>query len=208
MRLPSAAQGWPGRRRRRTIAGTGPVAIDSLVFPYRADVLIRAEHFDFAATHRDLFLSDFPGYESSARRTPYFLWWTQIAMPRYGRGRDVDAAFRSRLIRSQELRLAFSDDFLAAHPIHLRTAAPGARTETGLPASAAFFLGDGGHRLALLMHAGRTALRPDHYRVRTDPRTSIIDNTSILAALLPPSAVTLAVSLPAHRTSVGSLSRS
>lgn len=177
-------------QRRSYRPGVDPVPIDELVSPLRYDILVRAEYFTFFAKNIDLFTADFPAFEAQARRHAYYTWFTTVALVRYRPGEAADRhrledAFRVRLRRSAELYTGFmTDGFDLRYPISLRTATPGARTQTGKEVRRPVHAGDGCHRLALLVQTGAELLPPSHYRVRTDPMRELIDNTALLVPAL------------------------
>jgi len=171
---------------RHFAPGRVPLSIPELVSPLRYDVVVRAEHFAWHAERQDLFAADFRGYEREACTTAYHTWFTEVALVRYHPHRVSDlasreAAFRDRLRRSARLFDSFATSgFDARFPVALRTAGAGATSSTGKQVTRPFHVGDGCHRLALLVMAGETVLAPELYRVHREPLPRLIDNTSRL----------------------------
>ena len=180
--LRSARRGNPYRRE----PGRVPVRIGDLVSPLRYDVLVRAAHFEFHAAHRELFAADFAGYEERARSTAYRAWFERVMAPAWlahlaDDAEGLEEAWRDRLRRAAALHESFQQrGFDRAHPIELhagRTVRPAA---TGKRASRALFAGDGNHRLALLMAAGREVLEASEYCVKRYRCLVPADTTGIL----------------------------
>lgn len=170
--------------------GAEPVDIWDLVSPLRYDIVVRAQYFSFFSAHRTLFADDFEEYVRRATELPYFTWFVEVAarwQRRYAQGdrHDLMVGFRTRLRRSAELHRRFElEGFDARFPIALRLVVRPATT-TGKVINRPFFVGDGCHRLALLLASGEQVLSPDRYVVRKDPIRTPIDNTYTLARALP-----------------------
>jgi len=187
-RVPGRIRGW--LERRSYLPGTEPVALDELVSPLRYDILVRADHFTFLDQHLGLAERDPDAYVRLALHHSYFTWYTTVALPRYRPREHADdqlrlAAFRRRVLDAVGLWRSFkAAGFDPRYPVTLRTATPGAATPTGKVVRRPFHAGDGCHRLALLVAAGAQTLAPAWYRVRSDPVSSLIDNTSVLIGSL------------------------
>jgi hypothetical protein len=180
--LRSAARGNPYRIER----GTEPVRIGDLVSPLRYDVMIRVRHFELHAERRELFASDFEAYERLVRGEPYFVWFKRARVPTWARWLlDDPAAFeeawRDRLRASAALFESFAaDGFDLAHPIELHAGRRVRETHTGKRITRALYAGDGNHRLALLLAAGKEALSPAEYRVKRYRSLVPTDSTGLL----------------------------
>jgi hypothetical protein len=172
--------------RRAYLPGTEPVPLDELLSPLRYDIVVRADHFRFLEDRFDLFERDPDAYVRLAQGHPYFTWYTQVALPRYrphasGDERRRLAAFRRRVLAAAALWRSFkAAGFDARNPVTLRVAVPAAATATGKVVRRRVHVGDGCHRLAMLVAVGEPTLLPGWYRVRSDPLRSLIDNTSAL----------------------------
>lgn len=165
---------------------TEAVDVDELISPLRYDIMVRADFFDYLSERFDQYEEDFDRFAADATATPYYSWFTKVALVRYRPREAADrlqmtSAFRQRLRRSGRLVASFNaGGFDVRHPISVRTAQPGARTGTGKLVSRRYYAGDGCHRLALLVRSGMKTLPPSYYRVRRDPESTVIDNTQLL----------------------------
>ncbi|QKE85794.1 hypothetical protein [Arthrobacter sp. NEB 688] len=161
--------------------GTEPVDLDSLISPLRYDVVVRARLFDLLAQEPDL------GGDALVRRaagTAYADWFVHVECARFFPELLQDKAVRderfaarvhgaARLLRSFEER-----GFDAASPVTLLTAPAGTASESGAPALGGLHIGDGCHRVSLLLRAGAT-LEPWMYKVRPS-LGPLVDNTAVL----------------------------
>lgn len=173
-------------QRRSYRPGTEPIDLHELVSPLRYDVVVRADYFDWLADRLDLYDADFEAFVRAAVRTPYFTWFTRVALVRYQPQRADDPRlamleFRERLHRSTGLFRRFAaEGYDSRFPVSVRTAAPDATTATGKSVPRKFYPGDGCHRLALLLRSGERTLSPQFYQVRKRPKRTVIDNTHLL----------------------------
>jgi hypothetical protein len=168
---------WQPKRR-----GDTPIRVAELISPLRYDVLVRAQFFEF--------LSGRPAGEPAAQVVtaawdePYAVWFREVAMARFrpwvlSDPEALRASYAERVIASRELLQSFTTNgFDARTPVTLRVSAGVQTTETGARVSRTLHVGDGGHRLALLLLSGSDLL-PEMYRL--DPRPMpLIDNTALL----------------------------
>jgi hypothetical protein len=166
--LRAAARGNP----YRIVRGTEPVRIGDVVSPLRYDVMIRVRHFELHAERRDLFADDFDEYERRVRAEAYFVWFRRARVPTWSPELlDDPAAFeeawRGRLRESAALFESFTaNGFDSAHPIELHAGGRVRETHTGKRITRTVYSGDGNHRLALLLAAGKEMLLPAEYRVK------------------------------------------
>ena len=168
---------WQPKRQ-----GDGPLEVAQLISPLRYDVLVRAQFFEFL-THR-------PAGETADRlvadawEEPYAVWFREVAMARFRPWVLKDPValrsnFAERVLASRDLLKSFdTNGFDARTPVTLRMTTGVQATDTGARMSRTVHVGDGGHRLALLLQSG-SALQPHMYRL--DPRpVPLIDNTAVL----------------------------
>jgi hypothetical protein len=180
--LRSAARGNP----YRIVRGFEPVRIGDVVSPLRYDVMIRVRHFELHAERRELFEFDFDRYERRVRAEPYFVWFQRARVPSWWPWLldDPDAferAWRERLRASAALFESFSaNGFDSACPIELHTARRVRETHTGKRITRRLYSGDGNHRLALLLAAGKEELLPSEYRVKQYRSLVPTDSTGFL----------------------------
>lgn len=168
-------------------ARAGLVSLDvaSLVAPFRYDVVVRAQFFDFLSAHAG---DSDNRLVRRAEGEAYHTWFRMVECARFFPGLLADERarrerFERRVLGARALLRSFEDQgFDAAHPIGLLVASSGARTDSGLPDSATYRLGDGCHRAALLLRAGST-LKPPMYRLRRSSAPSL-DNTVRLVQTL------------------------
>lgn len=176
------------RRVRRAVtwrplaAGTETVDVARLVAPLRYDVLVRAEFLEWLSARLD---EDPRRLAAEAEDLPYGVWYRQVEVERFRPHLASDPqarsrAFADRVARTAALVRSFEDrGFDAAHPVRLRHTRRVRPADSGLTVDKQLHVGDGGHRLALLLRAGLD-LEPEMYVV--DPRPfPVIDNTAVLA---------------------------
>lgn len=163
-------------------AGTERLDVAELISPLRYDVLVRAEFFSFLESRPS---GESPeGLVGAAWDEPYAVWFREVAMARFRPWvlEDPDlmaSSFQERVLASAALLKSFSENgFDPRCPVTLRVTEGLRTSDTGVQVARTVHVGDGGHRLALLLHSG-TELMPGMYRL--DPRPMpLIDNTSIL----------------------------
>jgi hypothetical protein len=177
MRTVRRAVTWQPKR-----AGRAALDIEELISPLRYDVLVRADFFRFLRA-RPEDESDRSLVEA-AWGEPYAVWFREVAMARFRpwvlKDQQVmQQSFGERVFASRVLLNSFqSRGFDRSRPVTLRVTSGDRRTDTGAVVHRTLHVGDGGHRLALLLQAGQP-LAPDMYRL--DPRpVPLIDNTAVL----------------------------
>lgn len=177
---------------RPKTAGGQSLSVLELVSPLRYDVLVRADLFALVEQQRAAGRGSDAEVVAAAREGAYAVWFEKVAMARFRpwvlQDRDLfEAQFAERVTRSVALWDSFrSGGFDSRHPVTLRGARAGLPTDSGAVVDRHVHVGDGGHRLALLLAAGQD-LEPGHYRVDHRPMVRLIDNT---AALLGPLGLT------------------
>ena len=172
------------------VAGTEPIDIPRLISPLRYDVLVRKGFFDLLESERHLYERDPDGFAAMAAGTSYRAWFEKVYCARFDRAllhneRARRAAFRRRVGASANLYFSFEKSgFLPKHKIVLRTGCEILPSDSGKPVSASIFVGDGCHRLALLLKQGCTRLEPEQYVVKVAARYAPLDNTALLLEAL------------------------
>jgi len=180
--------------RRRTVArraplGTASVPVGELISPLRWDILVRVEFFRLLDAHPGLAPS---AIVDLARGSHYDVWFRKVAMARYQPEVAADdaryaAAFAERVSSATVLWRTFqAEGYDDRFPIVLRQAGPKTRFPAGKPVRRRYYMGDGCHRLAMMVAAGTEALPPSRYRVEPLPLPRVIDNTAVLLPLLRP----------------------
>ncbi|MEO7269238.1 MAG: hypothetical protein ABIW49_08550 [Knoellia sp.] len=166
---------------RPTRAGTDPVDIAELIAPLRFDVLVRARFLDWLEPRLD---DDPVVVARQASDGAYAVWFRHVEVARFrphlvGDEKALETAFIDRVGRTATLlRSYLSCGFDACHPVTLRRTSGVQAADSGLVVAKTLHVGDGGHRLALLLRDG-LLLQPGMYVV--DPRAMpVIDNTSVL----------------------------
>ena len=168
------------------LPGTKPIAIAPLVSPLRLDIMVRRDWFNFHAAQRERFDANFDALFEASLRHPYGIWFREVVAstlhPQYLDSEErFLREFAVRLRRSIALQDSFEDrGFDAAHPILLRAGRLVHPTISGKRVAAEIYAGDGGHRLALLLRAGRKRLEPGEYVVHRALEFTPRDNTGIL----------------------------
>jgi hypothetical protein len=168
--------------------GRVPVPIRMLASPLRYDLEVRRDFLALCVAHLERggnFDEDLTGL---ARSTSYWLWWTEVYIPRSAPKLAADpvargAAFAERVRASFELcRSVRENGFDSRQPIVLKAARHVLPTETGKHVDARVFAGDGCHRLALLWLGGQHELAPGQYVVKHYRSLAPLDNTFRLRA--------------------------
>jgi hypothetical protein len=181
------------RRRREDVVvlpGIEPVAIAPLISPLRFDVLVRRDWFEFRASQRERFDADFDALFEASAKHPYGTWFREVVArtvhPEYlASEQRFRREFAARLRRSSALQDSFdARGFDAVHPIALSAGVRVHPTASGKRVTAAFYAGNGCHRLALLLRAGRERLEPGEYVVRRAVDYTPRDNTGLLLEVL------------------------
>ncbi len=168
---------WQPKRR-----GVDPIRIPELISPLRYDVLVRAQFFDFLSARPSAESAD--QLVAAAWDEPYAVWFREVAMDRFRPWVLKDPAalranYAERVVASRDLLKSFTTNgFDARTPVTLRLTAGVQTTDTRARVTRTVHVGDGGHRLALLLQSG-SDLHPEMYRL--DPRPMpLIDNTAVL----------------------------
>ena len=180
--------------RRRTVArraplGTEPVPVGELISPLRLDILVRVEFFRLVDAHPDLSAAEMP---DAARGTDYDVWFREVAMTRYQpEVADDDlrysAAFAERVRSATQLWRTFrANGYDDRYPIVLRRPGPKTQFPEGKPVHRERYMGDGCHRLAMMVAGGADVVPPTRYRIEPMPLPRVIDNTAVLLPLLQP----------------------
>lgn len=168
-------------RERTATRGVEPVDIGALIVPLRYDVEVRARFFDFLIDYPDL---SGAALVEAAASTAYAAWFEQVECTRYFPELLHDTVrreqrFAGRVAGAARLLQSFKQGgFDAASPVMLIAAPVGSISDSGAPALGRFHIGDGCHRLSLLLREGRT-LEPWMYKVRP-MLNSLVDNTTLL----------------------------
>jgi hypothetical protein len=169
--------------------GRQDIDIAWLISPLRYDVVVRAQLFTFVAGCGTAERGDPEALVEGARRLPYATWFRSVAMARFRPWVLSDPVlmeqqFRERVLSALSLWRSFRDrGFDPDHPVTLRGTDGPLRTDTGLLVDRRLHVGDGGHRLALLLSAG-LPLPAELYRVDRRPQRMLIDNTAVLVPAL------------------------
>lgn len=178
------------RPRVVELPGAEPVAIAPLVSPLRLDILVRRDWFDFRARQRERFDADFDALFEASLRHPYGIWFREVVAgsvhPEYlASEKRFLREFAARLRRSIALQDSFeARGFDAARPIALNAGEHVHPTISGKRIAAQLYAGNGCHRLALLLRAGRERLEAGEYVVRRALEYTPRDNTGILLEAL------------------------
>lgn len=167
-------------------AGDEAIDIAEMVSPFRYDVVVRASLFDAiaarpAATRDEEFVDSLLSH-------PYAVWFREVELRRFfpwvlADEAGVVAAYRNRVQRAIATFESFeARGYDSGRPIIVRVAKRPRPSDSGVAAAKVRHLGDGGHRLALLL---RTTGRLEPHMYRLDPRPApVIDNTAILVPAL------------------------
>ena len=170
---------------RPKVTGAEPVDIAYLISPLRYDVAVRAQFFEFLSSRPE---GDSASLVAAAREQPYFAWFEKVAMARFRPWVLADrqvflSQFAERVTSAAALWRSFQDNgYDAEFPVTLRRTARPGTTDTGAVIGPRLHVGDGGHRLALLLASGQQ-LEPWMYRVDRRQRP-LVDNTAVLVRAL------------------------
>lgn len=177
-----ARKGWrrvsTWRRRR---PGSETLDVRRLISPWRYDVVVRAQFFDFLSEGRARTATDL---HRAALDQPYFTWFRDVECARFfpellDRPDQLQNRFEARVSGAMStLRSYERQGFDVRWPVTVLSTGSQGATDSGLPVGGRLHIGDGCHRLALLLRDGRN-LEPNMYLVRsaTGP---VIDNTAVL----------------------------
>jgi hypothetical protein len=169
--------------------GREDVDVAALISPLRYDVLVRAELFTFLEQCDDRQLHDGEALVAAVGELPYATWFRSVAMARFRPWVLDDPVllqrqFSERVLSALALWRSFRRaGFDPTHPVTLRWTAGPLPTDAGLMIDRRLHVGDGGHRLALLLSAG-LPLSAELYRVDPRPQRTLIDNTAVLLPAL------------------------
>jgi len=95
------------------------------------------------------------------------------------------AAFAQRVSSATELWRSFrADGYDERYPIVLRQPGPKTELPPGKPVDRPRYMGDGCHRLAMMVAAGADAVPPACYRLEPMALPRVLDNTSMLLPFL------------------------
>ncbi|MGV8908968.1 MAG: hypothetical protein ACOH1Y_08280 [Propionicimonas sp.] len=165
--------------------------IRALISPLRYDVVVRADFFIFLKARLSEGARRAEDFGEAALDQPYFVWFRQVAMARFRPWvlEDEDLLhqqFTERVQASIDLWVSFGQNgFDLAHPVTLRAGSGPMPTDSGAVIDRRLHVGDGGHRLALLLANGVEELGPGMYRVDPRPMAQLIDNTAVLLPAIP-----------------------
>jgi hypothetical protein len=154
--------------------------IGRLISPLRYDVMVRASMFQLLQGHQEVT----PHLLEQILHHPYFVWFREIECARYYPRLLNDptllaTAFEARVIRAMATMHSFDRvGFDTRHPVRLIYTRGMQIADSGAFTSSSFHIGDGCHRLALLLLKG-LALEPGMYRVRS-ASAQLLDNTAVL----------------------------
>jgi hypothetical protein len=163
-----------------------PLSIDELISPLRYDILVRRDFLLFIRQHRSLYRRDFNTFLDEAMGHAYFDWFKHVLC---GRRRPdlldnpdaLRAAFARRASAAESLLASVEQRGMdPSYPILLKTGFIVLPSKSGCRVSLPCYLGDGCHRLALMILDGWKELPPEYYRVAYYPVFRPLDNTSRL----------------------------
>lgn len=166
--------------------GHDSIDIRQLISPLRYDVIVRSQFFTKLEAWRG---DPLPEILVVARQEPYFVWFTSVECARFFPSLLEDPnllieKFNRRVTRAVATLRSFDRrGFDTRYPVTLLSTSGRQVTDSGAVVSQRFHIGDGCHRLALLLRTGQK-LEPPMYRVR-DARGPVLDNTAILLQRLP-----------------------
>jgi hypothetical protein len=178
------------RSRVVELPGEEPIDIAPIISPLRLDILLRRDWFDFRASQRERFDADFAALLEASLRHPYGTWFRVVVAgsvhPEYLASETrFLREFASRLRRSVALQDSFeANRLVASKPIVLKSGEQVHPTASGKRIASELYAGNGCHRLALLLRAGRKRLEPGEYVVRRALEYTPRDNTGRLLEAL------------------------
>lgn len=166
---------------------TERIEINSMVYPYRYDILLRKQFFDMYRTQHKNYQEDARLLIQDARASGYFIWFKEVLARRYRQDLLADeqalhAAFEQRVFASAKIYDSIVENgFDSTRPIIPYTAENIIAIGGDKVASKQYFMGDGCHRLACLLSMGFTELPSNFLRVKCFRTYKPFDNTSLLA---------------------------
>jgi hypothetical protein len=166
------------------------VEIARLACPLRYDLRIRIDFVRLLSRQWDTYQNDLPGFLRQPESLAYRVWFRDVACARFQPQLVHDesrlaTAFVDRVHETARLwRSIESNGYNPATPIQLR-AGDKVKPVNGKLLQAAYFAGDGCHRMACLSVLGQTSLQPEQYEVKILQSFEPLDNTSVLIRQLP-----------------------
>jgi hypothetical protein len=184
LRLKRLLRRWRARGKYQVVPGEEfgkEIPIDSLIYPLRYDVIVRAEFMSYYFAHRDVYSEDLRTFLAHPAARAYYTSWFSDATRSRPELTFGDAMLQSEFLVRMRRALALCDSLQSSgyderHPIELRAASV-IRHEHDKHVNRIFYAGDGCHRLAHLMLQGATCLNPAQYRVRVYQEFQPRDNT-------------------------------
>ena len=163
-----------------------PLSIDELISPLRYDILIRRDFLLFVREHQSLYHRDVDAFLDQAMEHAYFGWFKHVLCGRrrpdlLDNPEELRAAFARRAAAAESLLTSVAQRGMDPnYPLLLKTGFIVLPSESGCRVSLPCYLGDGCHRLALMILDGWKELPPEYYRVAYYPVFRPLDNTSRL----------------------------
>ena len=180
LRVPALRRWRVQWQLRKAAASIDELPLESLVSPFRFDVLARADLFRLARAHALLRDQDFPAFLELVRASRYGDWFVQVLVARGhvpSDSRAQERTFRSIVLSS--LQLMDRHDRLGRESlgkVSVRLLPAGSDLGGWSLGEDRWVLLDGGHRVALALLAGHGALGPDDYVIESEARPP--NNTS------------------------------
>lgn len=164
----------------------GGLKVGSLLAPLRYDIVIRKDFLGFYEANKSLYLSDFNSFLNLALKHAYFLCVTT----RYANLVVDESAMMETYARRIRRFIAVHESILQngfdkSFPLVLTTGMEILPTLNGKCVSGQFFMGNGCHRLACLMHAGYETIPLEFIRIKCFPRLQPIDGMVDLVHKIP-----------------------
>ena len=162
------------------------LSINELVSPLRYDIFIRRDFLQFVRDRHSLFHSDFEAFLDEAMQQSYFGWFKHVLCARRAPELLDDpgglrASFADRVTAAEALLASVEERGIdKSYPILLKTGLVVRPSRSGCRVSLPCYLGDGCHRLAMMVLEGWKTLPPEYYRVLYFPVYRPLDNTSRL----------------------------
>jgi hypothetical protein len=164
--------------------------IAPIVSPLRFDITVRLRFVQFYRENRLLYRDEFDRFASLAKEHDYFIWFERIMCVNWQPHVLADAAlfersWHERLRAAAVLVESYEQQgFDSRHPITLYAGRKVLETPTAKRVTRRVYAGDGNHRIAILLAAGESTLRPGQYRIKRFRRLTPSDTTTELLRLL------------------------
>lgn len=166
------------------------IDIGRLICPLRYDLWVRIEFVRLLRDEWTLYSDDLPGFLDRPQSRAYYVWFKEVRCalyyPQIYRDEErVESEFVTRVHETAALWKSIErNGYDRSTPIRLGSGRS-IRSVNGKTINAAYFAGDGCHRMSCLYVTGQTRLEPEDYEVQVRREFEPLDITATLVQRLP-----------------------